>query len=76
MEQQFAGAASNGINSLWNISPVVTILVLIVMVLLYGTRALLNDAKIERALYRQTLVDNTKALDGLQEVIRAAISAK
>ena len=76
MEQQFAGAASNGINSLWNISPVVTILVLIVMVLLYGTRALLNDAKTERALYRQTLIDNTKALDGLQEVIRAAISAK
>jgi hypothetical protein len=76
MEQQLAGAASNGINSLWNISPVVTVLVLIVGILIYGIRALLIDAKTERALYRQTLVDNTKAFNGLQEVIRAAISAK
>lgn len=74
--EQITGAAANGVNSLWNISPVVTILVLMVLVLLYGIRALLLDAKNERTLYRQTLVDNTKAFNGLQEVIRAAISAK
>lgn len=74
--EQLAGAASTGVNSLWNISPVVTILVLTVMVLLYGIRALLIDAKEQRNLYCQTLIENTKALNGLQEVIRVAISAK
>lgn len=74
MDQQLAGAATNGLNSLWNIGPIVTILLLLILALIYFIRALLIDAKEERGLYRQTLIDNTKALNSLQEVIRAAIS--
>lgn len=71
---QMAGAAANGVNSLWNISPVVTVLVLMCGILLYFIRSLLIDAKEERNLYRQTLIDNTKAFNSLQEIIRVAIS--
>lgn len=71
---QLTGAAANGVNSLWNISPLVTALVLAIMLLLYGVRALLLDAKEERSLYRQTLIENTKAFNSLQEIIRVAIS--
>lgn len=71
---QMAGAAANGVNSLWNISPVVTVLVLMCGILLYFIRNLLIDAKEERNLYRQTLIDNTKAFNSLQEIIRVAIS--
>ncbi len=74
--EQLTGAAANGLNSLWHLAPVVTILLLLVMVLIYFLRALLLDAKEERTLYRQTLQENTKAFDSLQEVIRAAISKK
>ena len=69
-----AGAAANGVNSLWNISPVVTVLVLMCGILLYFIHSLLIDAKEERNLYRQTLIDNTKAFNSLQEIIRVAIS--
>ena len=71
---QMAGAAANGVNSLWNISPVVTVLVLMCGILLYFIHSLLIDAKEERNLYRQTLIDNTKAFNSLQEIIRVAIS--
>lgn len=69
-----ANAAANGVNSLWNISPIVTILVLLNMFLFYFVRALLLDAKEERSLYRKSLIDNTEAFNGLKEIIRAAIS--
>lgn len=68
--------AKGGLNSLWDIAPVVTVLVLGILVLLYTVRALLTDAKEERNLYRQSLNENTKALNSLQEVIRVAISIK
>lgn len=71
---QLTGAAANGVNSLWNIGPVVTILVLAVMLLVYTVRALLLDAKEERGLYRDTLKENTKAFEKLQEIINVAIS--
>lgn len=67
-------AAGNGVNSLWNLAPIVTVLVLAILALCYFARALLLDAKEERGLYRQTLNENTKALNSLQEIIRVAIS--
>lgn len=69
-------SAANGLNSLWNLAPIITILLLFILLLLYFVRALLLDAKEERSLYRGTLNENTKALNSLQEVIRVAISAK
>ncbi len=72
--EQIAGAAANGLNTLWDIGAAFTILLLTVIVLMYVIRALLLDAKEERALYRQTLKENTEAFNRLTEVIRVAIS--
>lgn len=72
---QMAWAASRGVDSLWELAPIVTILILIIMVLLYFLRALLLDAKEERSLYRQTLKENTDAFNSLKEIIRVAIKA-
>lgn len=69
-------ATANGVNSLWEVAPIVTILVLIDVVLLYFIRVLLLDAKEERTLYRQTLKENTEAFNSLKEIIRVAISTK
>lgn len=74
--ETIAPAATKGLNSLLEIAPVVTTLVLFILVMLYFIRALLIDAKEERNLYRGTLEENTRALTSLQEVIRAAIAAK
>lgn len=71
-----AGSATKGLESLWDIAPIVTVLVLVILLLVYFIRALLIDAKEERNLYRGTLEANTKALTSLQEVIRVAISLK
>jgi hypothetical protein len=74
--EKITDAATNGVNSLWDIAPVVTVLVLVILMLVYFLRAMLIDAKEERNLYRSTLEANTKALTSLQEVIRYAISLK
>ena len=71
---QIVGSATHGLDSLWNLAPIVTVLVLAILALCYFVRALLLDAKEERNLYRQTLMENTKALNSLQEIIRVAIS--
>jgi len=71
-----ANITSKGVNSLLEIAPVVTVLVLAIIALIYFVRALLIDAKEERNLYRSTLEANTKALTSLQEVIRVAITFK
>lgn len=72
--EQIAGATAKGVNSLWELGGIVTVLVLVIIVLLYAVRALLLDAKEERSLYRQTLMENTKAFNSLQEIIRVALS--
>lgn len=74
--ENIASSATKGLNSLWDIAPVVTALVLFIILLVYFIRALLIDAKTERTVYRATLEANTKALTSLQEVIRVAISSK
>lgn len=67
-------AAANGVNSLWNIAPIVTILVLIILALLWFISALLKDAREERTLNRAALQGNTAILSELKELIRGAIS--
>jgi len=74
--EKIADTATNGINSLWDIAPVVTVLVLVILMLVYFIRTLLLDAREERNLYRGTLEENTKALTSLQEIIRVAITLK
>lgn len=74
--ETIAPTATKGLESLLQIAPVVTVLVLVILVLVYFIRALLIDAKEERNLYRGTLEENTRALTSLQEVIRVAISVK
>lgn len=71
-----ANSATKGLNSLWEIAPVVTAMTLFILLLVYFIWVLLKDAREERNVYRMTLEANTKALTSLQEVIRAAISAK
>jgi len=67
-------AAANGVNSLWDIAPIVTILVLIILALLWFISALLKDAREERTLNRAALQGNTAILSELKELIRGAIS--
>lgn len=74
--ENIAPTATKGLNSLLEIAPVVTALVLFILILIYFIRALLIDAKEERNLYRGTLEENTRALTSLQEVIRVAITTK
>lgn len=68
-----AGAAANGINSLWHIAPIVTILVLVIIVLLYFIRLLLQDAREERKVVRDTLAGNTAVMSRLEELIRTTV---
>ena len=68
--------ATKGIESLLNVAPVVTVLVLVNLILIYFIRALLIDAREERNLYRQTLEETTKTLTRLEGVINVAISIK
>lgn len=67
------GAAANGVNSLWNIAPVVTILVLAIIVLLWFIRNQLLDAKEERKVVRDALTGNTAVLARLEELIRTTV---
>lgn len=70
------GAASEGIASLFGISPVVTILVLMIIALLWFVRYLLVDAQGERQLNRDALNNSTAVISELKEMIRGAINAK
>lgn len=67
-------AASNGLGSLMNITPLVTVLVLIVMGLCWFIKGLLQDARDERKLTRDALVNNTSVIAELKEMIRIAIA--
>lgn len=69
MEQVAAG----GLNNLMSISPVVTILVLVVMGLCWFIRGLLQDARDERKLNRDALTGSTSVIAELKEMIRGAI---
>ena len=71
---ELSKAAGNGINSLWDIAPVVTVLVLIILALMWFISQLLKDAREERALNREALKGNTVILTELKEVIRGAIN--
>lgn len=67
------GAAAGGVSDLMKISPVVTILVLVIMALGWFIRSLLSDARDERKLNRDALTNSTAVIAELKELVRGAI---
>lgn len=59
-----------GLAELLKLGAVVTVLVLAIVILLWFIRELLRDAKQERQLNRDALVNNTAVLSELKELIR------
>ena len=74
MDAQLVGTASKGIESLFYINPLVTVLVLLVMVLISLCAYLIkrNEAQNEKVM--QVLVNNTAAITEFKEVLRALAS--
>lgn len=69
-----ATTVNAGLQSLFTIAPIVTLLVLIVICQLWFIRFLLNEAKEERKLNREALNNSTAVISELKEMIRNAIT--
>lgn len=67
-------AAADGVTSVMGVSPIVTILMLIILAMAWFIRMLLLDAKEERRVTRDALIGNTAILSELKELIRGAVS--
>lgn len=67
-------AAASGVTDLMQITPMITLLILIILALLWFIRSLLIDARTERQLNRDALIGNTAILSELKELIRGAVS--
>jgi len=66
-------AASSGAASLFTLGPIVTILVLAIMGLIWFIKSLLQDARDERKLNRDALVNVTTVITELKEIVRHVI---
>lgn len=66
-------AAAGGFAELMHISPLTTVLILIIMGLCWFIRSLLQDARDERKLNRDALTNSTAVIAELKELIRSAI---
>lgn len=71
--QDIGHATADGLASLMHISPLTTLLVLIVLGLCWFIRSLLQDARDERKLNRDALTNSTAVIAELKELIRSAI---
>lgn len=67
------GAAADGFASLMSLSPVVTILILVIMGLCWFIKSLLQDARDERKLNRDALNNSTAVIAELKELVRSAL---
>jgi len=67
------GAIADGVSGLIELSPVIAVLLLVIIGLCWLVRALLKDAKHERKLNREALLNNTSVLSEFKEIIRSAI---
>ena len=65
-----------GMGQLMQLGAVVVVLLLVILGLCWFCRALLTDAKEERALTRDALIDNTKVISELKEIIRGALHSR
>jgi hypothetical protein len=70
MERGMEQTLTYGLAELLKLGAVVTVLVLAIVILLWFIRELLRDAKQERQLNRDALVNNTAVLSELKELIR------
>jgi hypothetical protein len=66
--------AANGLAGLMAVSPLTTVLVLVIMGLCWFIKSLLQDARDERKLNRDALIASTVTLTELKELVRNAIS--
>lgn len=69
-------AIGSGLSSLFDISPLTTCLVLVIICLIWFIRFLLIDAREERKLSREALNNATSVISELKEMIRGAIHSK
>lgn len=69
-------ASANGINSLFAINPLTTVLVLAIMGLCWFIKSLMNDLRDAHQKAIDTLVSNTAVMSEMKEMVRAAIQNK
>lgn len=72
--QTIEAASANGINSLFAINPLTTVLVLAIMGLCWFIRSLMNDLRDAHNKAIDTLVANTAVVSEMKEMVRAAIN--
>jgi len=67
---------AQGVSSLFGLAPIITVLVLIIVVLCWFIKSLLQDAKEERRLTRDALTGNTAVISEFKEMVRNALANK
>lgn len=69
-------AGANGINSLFAVNPLTTVLVLAIMGLCWFVKSLMNDLRDAHQKAIDTLISNTTVMSEMKEMVRAAIQNK
>jgi hypothetical protein len=64
----------DGVKELLSVSPLVTALVLGIICLMWFIKTLLKEAKEERTLNREALINNTAVISEFKELIRNALN--
>lgn len=70
------GAAAQGVTSLFQITPLVTVLVLIILALIWLVRYLIERNERQGEKVTDALVNNTAALTALKETVHVVFSQK
>lgn len=70
------GAAAQGIVSLFNIDPLTTVLVLIILALIWLVRYLIQRNERQNDKVTDALLDNTAIISEFKEMIRALMAQK
>jgi len=73
---EISGAAAKGIASLFNIDPLVTVLVLAILALLWLVRYLIQRNEKQGDKITDALIENTAVIAEFKEMIRAVIAQK
>lgn len=67
------GAAAKGVVSLFNINPLVTVLVLAILALLWLVKYLIKRNEVQGDKVTDALINNTAAFSEFKEMVRAII---
>lgn len=65
---------TKGVSSLMNLGPLVTLLLLVILGQFWIIKCFIKDAKDERTLNRDALMNNTAVISEFKELIRGAIA--